>query len=63
MQVVLIDLIYYKEKDYMLLLKDASNILGLEVSGKNKKNWKKVKNLKINQKVCALVHGGGYRIL
>ena len=34
--------------------------MGLEVSGKIKKIGKKVKNLKINQKVCALVHGGGY---
>ena len=40
--------------------KGASKILGLEVSGKIKKIGKKVKNLKINQKVCALVHGGGY---
>ena len=40
--------------------KGASKILGLEVSGKIKNIGKKVKNLKINQKVCALVHGGGY---
>ena len=40
--------------------KGASKILGLEVSGKIKKIGKKVNNLKINQKVCALVHGGGY---
>ena len=40
--------------------KGASKILGLEVSGKIKKIGNKVNNLKINQKVCALVHGGGY---
>jgi len=40
--------------------KGASNILGLEVSGKIIQIGKKVKNLKINQKVCALTHGGGY---
>lgn len=38
----------------------ASNVLGLEISGKIKKIGKKIKNFKINQKVCALVHGGGY---
>ena len=38
----------------------ASKVLGLEISGTIKKIGKKVKNLKINQKVCALVHGGGY---
>ena len=38
----------------------ASKILGLEVSGKVVKVGKKVKFPKINQKVCALVHGGGY---
>ena len=40
--------------------KGASPILGLEVSGKIIKIGKKVKNLKVNQKVCALTHGGGY---
>tara|TARA_A100001015_G_C15041234_1_gene739776 strand:+ start:683 stop:1681 length:999 start_codon:yes stop_codon:yes gene_type:complete len=40
--------------------KDASKILGLEVSGKIVKLGKKVKNIKINDKVCALTHGGGY---
>ena len=40
--------------------KGASSILGLEVSGKIIKIGKKVKNLKVNQKVCALTHGGGY---
>ena len=40
--------------------KGASNTLGLEVSGKIIKIGKKVKNLKVNQKVCALTHGGGY---
>ena len=38
----------------------ASKVLGLEISGKIKKIGKKVKDLKVNQKVCALVHGGGY---
>ena len=38
----------------------ASEVLGLEVAGKIKKIGKKVKNFKINQRVCALVHGGGY---
>ena len=38
----------------------ASKILGLEVSGKVVKVGKRVKFPKINQKVCALVHGGGY---
>jgi len=39
---------------------DASKLPGLEVSGKIIKIGNKVKNFKINQKVCALVHGGGY---
>jgi putative PIG3 family NAD(P)H quinone oxidoreductase len=38
----------------------ASKILGLEVSGKIVKLGNKVKHLKLNQKVCALTHGGGY---
>ena len=40
--------------------KGASHTLGLEVSGKIIKIGKKVKALKVNQKVCALTHGGGY---
>ena len=40
--------------------KDASDILGLEVSGEIVKLGKKVKNLKKGDKVCALVSGGGY---
>ena len=39
---------------------DASLIPGLEVSGKIVRIGKKVKNFKINDKVCSLVHGGGY---
>ncbi len=40
--------------------KNASNIPGLEVSGIIVKLGKNVKYLKLNQKVCALTHGGGY---
>ncbi|MAJ24220.1 MAG: NAD(P)H-quinone oxidoreductase [Rickettsiales bacterium] len=40
--------------------KDASPIIGLEVSGKIVKLGKKVKKLKVNDKICALTHGGGY---
>ena len=40
--------------------KDASALPGLEVSGKIVKVGNKVKNFSTNQKVCALVHGGGY---
>ena len=40
--------------------KDASEIPGLEVAGRIVKVGDKVKNFKINQKICALVHGGGY---
>ncbi len=40
--------------------KDASPLLGLEVSGDIVKIGSRVKNLKLHQKVCALVHGGGY---
>ena len=39
---------------------DASLIPGLEVSGKIVQIGKKVKKFKINEKVCGLVHGGGY---
>ena len=39
---------------------DASLIPGLEVSGKIVRVGKKVKKFKVNDKVCALVHGGGY---
>ena len=39
---------------------DASKLPGLEVAGKIVKIGNNVKNFKINQKVCALVHGGGY---
>ena len=39
---------------------DASPVLGLEISGKIIKLGKKVKKFKLNQKVCALTHGGGY---
>ncbi len=38
----------------------ASLIPGLEVSGKIVQIGKKVKNFKVNEKVCGLVHGGGY---
>ena len=40
--------------------KNASNILGLEVSGKIVKKGSKVTSFNINDKVCALTHGGGY---
>ena len=40
--------------------KGASDIPGLEVSGKVVNIGKKVKSIKINQKICALTHGGGY---
>ena len=40
--------------------KDASDILGLEVSGEIVEIGKKVKNMKKGDKVCALVSGGGY---
>ena len=40
--------------------KDASNILGLEISGEVVELGKKTKNIKIGDKVCALVSGGGY---
>ena len=39
---------------------DASLIPGLEVSGKIVQIGKKVKKFKVNEKVCGLVHGGGY---
>jgi NADPH2:quinone reductase len=40
--------------------KDSSDILGLEIAGEVVKVGKKVKNIKIIDKVCALVSGGGY---
>ena len=40
--------------------KDASDILGLEISGKVIELGKNTKNIKIGDKVCALVSGGGY---
>ena len=40
--------------------KSASKLPGLEVSGKIIKTGSNVKSLEVNQKVCALVHGGGY---
>ena len=40
--------------------KGASNIPGLEVAGKIIKIGKNIKSLKLNDKVCALTHGGGY---
>ena len=40
--------------------KDASDILGLEVSGEIVELGKQVKNMKKGDKVCALVSGGGY---
>ncbi len=40
--------------------KDASEILGLEVSGKIVKIGNKVKSFSLGDRVCALVHGGGY---
>ena len=39
--------------------KDSSDILGLEIAGEVVKVSKKVKNIKIIDKVCALVSGGG----
>ena len=40
--------------------KGASDILGLEISGEVIEIGKKTKNIKIGDKVCALVSGGGY---
>ena len=40
--------------------KGVSNILGLEISGEVIDIGKKTKNIKIGDKVCALVSGGGY---
>lgn len=40
--------------------KDSSDILGLEIAGEVVKVGKKVKNIKVSDKVCALVSGGGY---
>ena len=40
--------------------KNSSDILGLEIAGEVVKVGKKVKNIKISDKVCALVSGGGY---
>ena len=40
--------------------KGVSDILGLEISGKIIEIGKKTKNIKIGDKVCALVSGGGY---
>ena len=40
--------------------KDASDILGLEISGEVVGLGKETKNIKIGDKVCALVSGGGY---
>ena len=40
--------------------KGASDILGLEISGEVVELGKKTKNIKIGDKVCALVSGGGY---
>ena len=40
--------------------KGASDILGLEISGEVVEIGKKTKNIKIGDKVCALVSGGGY---
>ena len=39
---------------------DASLIPGLEVSGKIVQIGKKVKKFKVHDRVCGLVHGGGY---
>ena len=40
--------------------KGVSDILGLEISGEVVEIGKKTKNIKIGDKVCALVSGGGY---
>ena len=40
--------------------KGASTILGLEVAGKIIQIGKNIKSFKLNDKVCALTHGGGY---
>ena len=40
--------------------KGASDILGLEAAGKVIEVGKKVKKIKIGDKVCALLTGGGY---
>ena len=40
--------------------KGASDILGLEISGEVVEIGEKTKNIKIGDKVCALVSGGGY---
>ena len=40
--------------------KDASDVLGLEVSGEVVELGKETKNIKKGDKVCALVSGGGY---
>ncbi len=40
--------------------KDASDILGLEVSGEVVELGVNTKNIKVGDKVCALVSGGGY---
>ncbi len=40
--------------------KNATNILGLEVSGKIAEVGEKVENWKVGDKVCALCNGGGY---
>ena len=40
--------------------KGVSDILGLEISGEVIEIGKKTKNIKIGDKVCALVSGGGY---
>ncbi len=49
-----------QRKGYYVAPKGASSIPGLEVSGKIVKVGNKVKGIKINDKVCALTHGGGY---
>ena len=40
--------------------KDASDVLGLEISGIVVELGKKTKKIKVGDKVCALVSGGGY---
>ena len=40
--------------------KSASKLPGLEISGKIIKTGSNVKSFVVNQRVCALVHGGGY---